>query len=69
MVLRFPKRWLNRALVYAGIFGVVFQLCAAAFAVWHEMALYPGWWLTLMAPFLCISSGLLPTLQLQKESH
>ncbi len=67
MLFRFPKRWLNRTMVYAGMFGIVFQLCAAVFIVWHGLSLYAGWWVTLLAPVLCIGSGLVPALQLQKE--
>lgn len=64
---QFPKRWLNRAMVYAGIFGLVFQLCAAIFMLWHGMGLYSGWWFAFLAPLLCISTGLVPVLQLQQE--
>lgn len=63
----FPKRALNRALVYAGLFGVVFQLTAACYAWWHGLSLQAGWILTLVAPLLCIASGTLAALQLQKE--
>ncbi len=68
MIFRAPKRWINRGLLYAGIFGVVFQLCAAVFMLWHGLAFYAGWWFTLLAPVLCIGSGLVPALQLQKEA-
>ncbi|MDX1392498.1 MAG: hypothetical protein R3241_08960 [Rheinheimera sp.] len=62
-----PKRPLNRALVYAGLFGIVFQLTAAGYAWWHGVSLQSGWILTLVAPLLCIASGTLSALQLQKE--
>ena len=62
-----PKRALNRALVYAGLFGIVFQLTAAFYAWWHGVSLQAGWLLTLVAPLLCIASGTLSALQLQKE--
>ncbi|MDP2713940.1 hypothetical protein [Rheinheimera sp.] len=64
---KLPKRWLNKSLVYAGLFGLVFQLCAVTFSWWHGIALYEGWWLMLLAPCLCIASGMLPSLQLQQE--
>ena len=63
-----PKRIINRGLVYVGLFGIMFQLCALAFAWWHGIALQAGWFLTLIAPLLCIVSGVVPALQLQKES-
>jgi hypothetical protein len=63
----FPKRPLNRGLVYAGLFGIVFQLTAAGYAWWHDVSLQAGWLLTLVAPLLCIASGTLTALQLQKE--
>ena len=62
-----PKRALNRALVYAGLFGIVFQLTAACYAWLHGVSLQAGWLLTLVAPLLCIASGTLSALQLQKE--
>ena len=64
---KLPKRWFNKGLVYAGLFGVVFQLCALVFAWWHGFDLHSGWWLMLLAPVLCIASGMLPSLQLQQE--
>ncbi|MAD77196.1 MAG: hypothetical protein CML20_20840 [Rheinheimera sp.] len=62
-----PKRFLNRALVYIGVFGIVFQLTAALYALWHGVQLQPLWFVTLLAPLLCIASGMLPALQLQRE--
>ena len=67
MKLCWPKRLLNRALVYLGLFGIVFQLTAALYAWWHGVNLQLGWWITLGAPLLCIASGAVPALQLQKE--
>ncbi|MDP5134490.1 hypothetical protein [Rheinheimera baltica] len=63
----FPKRPINRALVYAGLFGIVFQLTAACYALWHGISLQAGWVITLIAPLLCIASGTVSALQLQKE--
>lgn len=63
----FPKRVLNRTFVYAGLFGIVFQLTAACYAWWHGVSLQPSWLLTLVAPLLCIASGTITALQLQKE--
>lgn len=62
-----PKRFINRALVYVGVFGIVFQLTAALYALWHGVQLQRFWFVTLMAPVLCIASGLIPALQLQRE--
>ena len=62
-----PKRFLNRALVYIGVFGIVFQLTAALYALWHGVQLQPLWFVTLLAPLLCVLSGMLPALQLQRE--
>lgn len=56
-------------MIYAGIFGLVFQFSAAVFMLWHGMGLYSGWWLALLAPMLCISTGLVPVLQLQQEKR
>lgn len=67
MKLLLPKRGLNRALMYAGLFGVVFQLTAAGYAWWHGVGLQASWFLTLIAPLLCVASGVVPALQLQKE--
>lgn len=67
MTVRFPKRWLNRALCYIGIFGLVFQLTAALHAWWHQIPLQ-HFWMLLLAPLLCLASGLVPALQPQKES-
>lgn len=55
--------------MYAGIFGVVFQLTAACYAWWHNVDLQLGWFFTLIAPLICIASGTLSALQLQKEQH
>ncbi|PKM20665.1 MAG: hypothetical protein CVV11_03990 [Gammaproteobacteria bacterium HGW-Gammaproteobacteria-15] len=66
-VFSLPKRPLNRALVYAGLFGIIFQLTAACYAWWHDIGLQAGWFLTLLAPLLCIASGTVSALQLQKE--
>ncbi|WP_215397208.1 hypothetical protein [Rheinheimera oceanensis] len=66
-VFSLPKRLLNRALVYAGLFGIIFQLTAAGYAWWHDISLQAGWFLTLLAPLLCIASGTISALQLQKE--
>ena len=68
LTLRLPSRWLNRCLLYAGVFGLVFQLSAAVFLLWHGQAVYSGWWFSLLAPLLCIGSGVVPVLQLQKET-
>lgn len=62
-----PKRWFNRALVYIGLFGIVFQLTAALYALWHGVHLQSFWFITLLAPLLCVVSGMLPALQLQRE--
>lgn len=62
-----PKRALNKTLVYLGLFGMVFQLTAAVYAWWYGITLQSGWILTLVAPMLCIASGIVPRLQLQKE--
>lgn len=62
-----PKRPLNKALMYAGIFGIVFQLTAACYAWWNDVSLQVGWFFTLIAPIMCIASGTLTALQLQKE--
>ncbi len=62
-----PKRWFNRVLVYIGVFGIVFQLTAALYALWHGVHLQPLWFITLLAPLLCVISGMLPALQLQRE--
>jgi len=64
--VRLPKRWFNRILCYIGIFGLVFQSTAAVHAWWHQIPLQ-GFWLLLIAPLLCLASGLVPALQLQKE--
>lgn len=64
--MTFPKRWLNRLLCYCGIFGLLFQLTAAIHAYWHAIPLYNFWFL-LLAPILCLVSGLIPDLQPQKE--
>lgn len=64
--MRLPKRWFNRLLCYAGIFGLVFQFTAALHAWWHQIPLQNFWFL-LVAPLLCLASGLFPALQLQKE--
>ena len=66
-VFSLPKRALNRGLVYAGVFGVVFQLTAAFYAWWHGISLQLGWVVTVIAPLLCIASGVIPAMQLQKE--
>lgn len=62
-----PKRLVNRALVYIGVFGIVFQLTAALYTLWHGVQLQPLWFVTLLAPLLCVASGILPALQLQRE--
>ena len=67
MIFSLPKRALNRALVFLGVFGIVFQLTAAVYAWWHGISLQALWWFTLVAPALCIASGVVPALQLQKE--
>ncbi|CAM5192289.1 hypothetical protein [Alishewanella longhuensis] len=64
--MKFPKRWLNRLLCYCGIFGLLFQFTAAIHAYWHDIPLYNFWFL-LLAPILCLASGLIPALQPQKE--
>lgn len=64
--LKMPTRLLNRSLVYIGLFGVVFQLTAMLYAWWHQLSLQ-SFWLVLLAPLLCIASGLIPALQLQQE--
>lgn len=66
-VFSLPKRPLNRILVYAGLFGILFQLTAACYAWWHNIDLQAGWFFTLLAPLLCIASGTVAALQLQKE--
>jgi hypothetical protein len=63
----FPTRPINRGLVYAGLFGIVFQLTAACYAWWHDVSLQSNWLLTFIAPLLCIASGTVTALQLQKE--
>ncbi|MBV2128054.1 hypothetical protein [Arsukibacterium indicum] len=65
--LAMPKRLLNRVLVYVGLFGIVFQLTAALYALWHGMPLQSFWLFMLLAPLLCVASGILPALQLQRE--
>lgn len=67
MKISMPTRPLNRGLVYAGLFGIVFQLTAAGYAWWHNVYLQSDWLLTLIAPLLCIASGTISALQLQKE--
>ncbi|CAM3857285.1 hypothetical protein [Rheinheimera salexigens] len=67
MKFKMPKRIINIGLVYAGLFGILFQLVAFVFAWWHGISLQPSWILTLAAPLLCILSGIIPALQLQKE--
>ncbi len=67
MTLSLPKRLLNRALVLLGLFGIVFQLTAAFYAWWYGIDLQTGWVVTLIAPLLCVVSGSVPVLQLQKE--
>lgn len=62
-----PKRALNRALVIVGIFGLVFQFTAAIFIWWRGDSLHATWFMLLIAPALCVLSGALPPLQLQKE--
>ncbi|WP_019674781.1 hypothetical protein [Arsukibacterium perlucidum] len=62
-----PKRFINRMLVYVGLFGIVFQLTAALYALWHGVQLQSFWFVTLLAPLLCVASGMLPALQLQRE--
>ncbi|SNY55578.1 hypothetical protein SAMN06297280_2908 [Arsukibacterium tuosuense] len=62
-----PKRLINRALVYVGLFGIVFQLTAALYALWHGVQLQSFWFFMLLAPLLCVASGLLPALQPQRE--
>lgn len=54
-------------LVYVGLFGIVFQLTAALYALWHGVQLQSFWFVTLLAPLLCVASGMLPSLQLQRE--
>ncbi|WP_445426378.1 hypothetical protein [Alishewanella sp. HL-SH06] len=66
MKLRFPKRWLNRTFCYVGIFGLVFQGTAAIHAWWNQIPI-DYFWPLLLAPVLCLASGLMPLLQLQKE--
>ncbi|KKO50025.1 hypothetical protein VT06_03300 [Arsukibacterium sp. MJ3] len=66
-LLTMPQRLVNRTLVYIGLFGVVFQLSAALYALWHGVQLQSYWFMTLLAPLLCIGSGSLPALQLQRE--
>lgn len=66
MMLKFPQRWLNRLLCYVGLFGVLFQLTAALHAWWHQIPL-PHFWLLLIAPLLCLVSGLWSPLQPQQE--
>lgn len=66
-MLKLPKRWGNRALCYAGIFGLIFQLTAAVHAWWHSIPL-PYFWLMLIAPALCLLSGIWPPLQPQREA-
>lgn len=68
VTLRLPNKWFNRCLFYAGLFGLVFQLSAAGYMLWHGLALYSAWWFSLLAPLLCIGSGVIPALQLQKET-
>lgn len=63
---RMPKRWLNRLIFYVGSFGLLFQLLAAVHAWWHELSL-PFFWLFLLAPLVCILSGVYVPLQLQPE--
>ncbi|WNO61432.1 hypothetical protein [Rheinheimera sp. MMS21-TC3] len=62
-----PKRLINKALVYIGLFGVLFQISAFVFAWWHDIGMQLSWLLTLAGPLLCIVSGITPALQLQKE--
>lgn len=62
-----PKRLLNRMLVFLGLFGIVFQLTAAVYAWWHGISLQLGWVVTVLAPLLCIASGGMPLIQLQRE--
>ncbi|WP_189479786.1 hypothetical protein [Alishewanella tabrizica] len=68
MKLHLPKRWFNRLLCYAGCFGLVFQVTAAIHAWWYNIPLDYFWWM-LLAPLLCLLSGLSPALQIQKEHH
>lgn len=65
--MKFPKRWFNRLLCYSGIFGLVFQTTAALHAWWHQVPLHQLWLFLLIAPILCLVSGIHPALQLQKE--
>ncbi|MGI5308822.1 hypothetical protein [Rheinheimera sp. WS51] len=67
MKFKMPKRFINRLLVFAGLFGIVFQLVAFVFAWYKGMNLQASWILTLAGPLLCILSGITPALQLQKE--
>ena len=62
-----PKRIINRLLVYVGLFGIVFQITAALYALWHGMQLQSFWFFMLLAPLLCVVSGLVPALQPQRE--
>ncbi|MEH8020366.1 MULTISPECIES: hypothetical protein [Rheinheimera] len=66
-IFTLPKRPVNRLLTYIGLFGVCFQLTAASYAWWHDVSLQAGWVFTLVAPLLCIASGTITALQLQKE--
>ncbi|MDX1538114.1 hypothetical protein [Arsukibacterium sp.] len=66
-IFAMPKRLLNRVLVYIGLFGIVFQLTAALYALWHGVPLQSFWFFMLLAPLLCVASGMLPALQLQRE--
>lgn len=66
-IISMPRRFINRALVYVGVFGIVFQLTAALYALWHGVQLQRFWFYLLLAPLLCVASGLLPALQLQRE--
>lgn len=64
--MQLPKRWLNRALCYVGLFGLVFQITAVVHAFWYQLP-FSHFWFLLIAPLLCIASGLIPALQPQKE--
>lgn len=62
----YPKRWVNKILFYVGVFGLLFQLTAAIHAWLYTISL-PYFWVMLIAPGLCLLSGVWRPLQPQSE--
>jgi hypothetical protein len=65
--MKLPKKPVNALLFYIGVLGLLTQLLVSFYLLTQGRTMEWHWWFHGLAPGLCLSWGLIPTLQLQKE--